>query len=184
MSKTIAEVVAGFQSDIAELDKQSNALKRKVNELSLLDGTPEPYADVPTDGVATSKSKTVKLRPDEFTADKMMKAMRRYLEMRKAANPDNAPAKAQEIADALRDGGYDFKGKDPLSATSISLGKSTHTFKRLASGVFGLAAWYGNVRPPKGKTDSVSAAAEAEEEDEERSEPEETGNQGVVNDQT
>jgi hypothetical protein len=165
MSKTISEVIAELQGKISDLEAQTSALKRKVNDLCSFDGTPEIYPDVPPDEASSVKVRTVKLRPDEFTADKLMKAIRRYLEMRKNANPDNAPAKPEEICAALRDGGYDFRGKEPISAVSISLGKSTHTFKRLSPGLFGLASWYGLARPTKPKHGNGGNGSDEEDED-------------------
>lgn len=152
MSKTISEVIAELQEQIVTLESQSNALKRKVNDLCPFDGIPEVYSDISSGDPAAVRSKIVRLRPDEFTPDKLMKAMKRYLEMRKAADPDNAPARVEEIVAALREGNFRFRDKEPLSAVSISLGKSSHTFHRLGNGQFGLNSWYGIVsRPTKSK---------------------------------
>lgn len=159
MSKTIADAIAELAEKIAAKENEVNGLKRMVNTLCEADGRDPEYVDVAADAMPGVKSKTVRLRPDEFTADKLMKAMRRYLEMRKATNPDNAPAKVDDICKALQEGGYDFRGKDPLQAVSVSLGKSSHTFKRLSSGSFGLAVWYGTVRPPKTKTPGATSTA-------------------------
>ena len=166
MSKTIGEVIVELQEQIQALDAQTTTLKRKVNDLCPYDGLPEIYPDVSVDDVSTIKTRTVRLRPDEFTADKLMKAIRRYLVMRKEANPDNAPAKVEDICAALRDGGYDFRGKDSLSAVSISLGKSSHTFKRLTNGMFGLNSWYGITRPRIANKAETPQGDDLEEEDE------------------
>jgi hypothetical protein len=174
MSKTIAEAIAEIQESISAKDAEINALKSRVNILCEADGQSPLYPDVPQPGQSTSKSRVLKLRPDEFTADKLMKAMKRYLEMRKDTTPENAPAKPDEIAKALVDGGFDFKGKDPQAAVSTSLGKSSHTFKRFdGSGLFGLHTWYGGrPRVPSTTIRDNATASAAEDEDDDVNEEE------------
>jgi hypothetical protein len=167
MPKTIAEAIAELQESIQAKDAEINAVKRRINVLCEADGQEPLYPEVPEPGVTTVQSRVIKIRPDEFAADKLMKAMRRYLEMRKLATPENAPAKPEEITKALISGGFDFKGKDANIAVGTSPGKSSHTFKRFdASGLFGLHVWYGG--RPKRKSE---VTAEQDEDDDDDAEP-------------
>ncbi len=84
---------------------------------------------------------------DEYYNKPLNSAVKMYLQRRKAAG--RGPATAEEIFDALVEGGYDsFQGSraDALPGLRISLGKSTHTFVKLRNGSYGLCDWYGEVK--------------------------------------
>ena len=70
--------------------------------------------------------------------------------MRQATN--QGPATVREIYETLTQGGYQFDAKDETNAMRglrISLGKNTQKFHKLPNGVFGLVAWYPNLKVPQ-----------------------------------
>jgi hypothetical protein len=72
--------------------------------------------------------------------------------MREAAGMTRA-ASIDEIHAALREGGFNFPFADvekQKHGLATSLGKNTVTFRKLPSGLFGLAEWYGGAgKKPK-----------------------------------
>jgi len=157
MGKTISEAIAEIQGRIKDLEEQARPLKLQVNVLCEIDGLPALYPNVNEESPSTTKPMGLRIRVDEFTADKLGRAVRRYLEMRKEADPNNGPARIEDIKNALVEGGFDFRGKDPMQAVSVSVGKSTHTFKKVnEQGHIGLAEWYGIVRTKSKPTSTTS----------------------------
>lgn len=56
------------------------------------------------------------------------------------------PASIDDIYSVLVEGGFNFPSNDPekqKQGLAVSLGKNTIAFRKLPSGLFGLAEWYG-----------------------------------------
>lgn len=165
MSKTIGDAIAEIEAKIQSLDAQARELKKQVNLLCQIEGVAETYPDAGGDCETAPKAKALRIRVDQFAGKKLARAAREYLEMRRAADADNAPAKIEDIHRALLDGGFSFGTTNGMQALSVSLGKSAHTFWKLNDGHFGLSEWYGKFRP-KSKNGNGTEADDTEEAEE------------------
>lgn len=156
-----------LEKDIAALERKRNGLVDAVNVLRDKAGLP-PHEPTGLDGDSgggspSTGSATSTLSSDQFYGRRMGAAAREYLEMRKASG--EGPAKPRAIYEALKSGGYEFRGKDETNQMVVlrtTLRKSP-MFHKLPNGLWGLTAWYPGVKAAKG-TDQASEDTEANEE--------------------
>ena len=125
-------------------------LKAFINQVLEFDGREPMFANVR--GPASSpKSQQLRIGPDTFFGKPLATAAREILSMRKDAGM-TAPATTDEIYDALTAGGFQFPSNDPerqKMGVAVSLAKNTQTFRKLPNGLYGLADWYANGKPPQ-----------------------------------
>ena len=147
--------IDALEADIADLERQWNALVSAINVLRAKAGQPPrgPSGPGHDEGprAATDAQGPMPSRSDQFYNKRMGSAAREYLEMRHAQGL--GPAKPREIFEALKAGGYQFGGKDETNQMVVlrtMMRKSTQMFHKLPNGTWGLKAWYGNIKPTKG----------------------------------
>ena len=146
--------IDALEEDLAEVERQGNALLTSINILRAKVGLPPrpgTFGAGPGDS-ATASAPPLALRSDSFVGSKMGAAARTYLEMRKAGGGDS-PATVREIFAAMKQGGFDFRSKDDSNAIIVlraMLRKRSAVFHKMPNGKYGLKAWYGsNLRSPK-----------------------------------
>ena len=136
--EVLLERLRDKEREVIEAKKMINSLRQMSGESPLFSDAELQQGNNPT-------------RRDLFYGKPLSTACREYLEFRKQA------CDAEEILNALEDGGFDFEGlgwkeKDWLRSLSISLAKNSGIFHRLPNGSFGLLAWYPEVKKPKAAT--------------------------------
>src|SRR5690348_2112632 len=107
-----------LEKDLNEAERHANALLSAINVLRAKSGLPPRSPDGGgmdgiQSGVSTSPGPgpTIShIKHDTFFGKRMGTAAREFLEMRKSQG--HGPAKAREIFDALRAGGFQFNTKD------------------------------------------------------------------------
>lgn len=147
-----------LEKDLSDAERHANALLSAINVLRAKSGLPprtpgggsgdgiRSSVSVPTGPVPTASN----IKQDTFFGKRMGTAAREFLEMRKSQGL--GPAKAREIFDALKAGGFQFNTKD--DTTSIvslrnTITKNTAMFQKLPNGTFGLRSWYPNAKHEK-----------------------------------
>jgi len=125
-----------------EKEREVIEAKKMINSLRQMSGESPLFTD------ADLQQSNNSSRRDLYYGKPLSTACREYLEFRKQA------CDANEILDALEDGGFDFealgwKEKDWLRSLSISLAKNSGIFHRLPNGTFGLLAWYSEIKKRK-----------------------------------
>jgi hypothetical protein len=165
MAEHIKHTLAELQADI---DARMTALaedKRMVNRLAARIGLPPVYPD----GEIEPQQASAVIGRDDFVGQPLMTAMRLYLEKRKLAMPQSAPATVNELYDGLLEGGYEFESKKEENAKRIiriTLTKNSGTFYRVGK-AYGLVVWYGpkvqkKVRKAPAEPEGVSDAEAAD----------------------
>jgi len=155
--------IDALEKDLAELERQGNALVMTINVLREKAGQPPRPGSwsLGAGGSAADGAKGVlTVHSDRFTGKKLGSAVREYLEMRKSVGMD-APATSREIYDGLKAGGFIFGSKDEHNAMVVLralLRKSSATYYKLENGKYGLRAWY-----PHLKTKTNAAEADVDE---------------------
>jgi hypothetical protein len=160
--------IDALEQDLADIERQANALLTSINllrEKAGLPPRPGTWSHAPAqNGDARSISAKLKLHSDSFTGKTLGAAVREYLTMRKASGGD-APATSREIFDDLKLGGFISGAKDDATALIVlrtMLRKNTTMFAKLQNGKYGLRAWYPNLRSSNKAASDKSAADEAE----------------------
>lgn len=162
MSDHLLKTIGDLETEIQSREEQIVGLKRSVNVLCGMAGIPAKYEDA---GQATATARRgLNIAGDQFVNVALNTAVKDYLTMRKTAGLEG-PASAEEIYGALEQGGFDFSTKDKATALGglrISMGKSSHTFKKLNNGNYGLNEWYGIQprKPTAKKTDTAAPASD------------------------
>ena len=132
---------------IEEMERKANGLKQAVNVLCEEGGLPPRYPDGGGGGGdPVTKPAACQISDHTFYGKRQQTATREYLEMRKT------PAKPREIYDALKQGGFDFEGKDEdssLAALREMLRKRSNFFHKLPTGSYGLTNWYEHIKQSK-----------------------------------
>ena len=142
-----------------ELLSALNVLRAETGLAAFQGGLAAPNAG------AAGSATLATITNDTFYSKPQQRAIREYLEMRKAANL--GPAKPREIYDALVQGGYEYEAKSPdiaMVGLRALLRKRTHVFHKLPNGTYGLTAWYPNAKKasPKGGPDSEHETPEGD----------------------
>jgi hypothetical protein len=167
LANAFQPAIDALEKDLADLERQGNALLTSINLLREKAGLPPRPGNFNAGKAEAGASQTggsIKLHSDTFTGMKLASAVRSYLEMRKQSGGD-APATTREIFDALKEGGFVSNAKDEAIGMVVlrtMLRKNTTAFAKLQNGKYGLRAWYGNLKPPK-----AAPAADSNDEDEE-----------------
>lgn len=155
MGEHIRKTMAEIQQQIREIEVELKRKRQMVNDLAGMAGMPHVYANVEENTTQSVHA----IRPDQWYGQNMSKAIREYLEMRRAA--DQGPATVNEIFDALMQGGFNFEAKNDENAKRslrISLTKNTSIFHRLPDRKhYGLVEWYPDIKNAKRATSSNKA---------------------------
>jgi len=148
MSDHLLRTVAEMEAEVAIKEIELLQLKTMINFLCARAGVPGKFEESALAPTAPRESATI--APDRFHGRKLNTAITDYLSTRKSMNPNAGPAAAEEIHAVLLQGGYTFdqsKKDEQLHSLKTSLGKSSHTFRKLPNGTYGLSEWY--ERTPK-----------------------------------
>lgn len=156
MDAAYAQAIALLKKKLEEAEKRPAQLRQAINTMCEEAGAPPMYPNNAASS-STSTGESVSLVPqsigsDTFFGKKQQTAVREYLEMRKAQNPQHGPATPREIFDALSAGGYQFEAKnDEIALVGIRalLRKRYLIFQKLSNGKYGLTAWYPDIKPKK-----------------------------------
>jgi hypothetical protein len=176
LASAFQPAIDALEKDLADLERQANALLTSINLLREKVGLPPHpggWSNVSAQhGDSHSGTLKVKLHSDSFTGKKLGSAVREYLQMRKSGGGD-APATSREIFDALKEGGFISGAKDDATGLVVlrtMLRKNTVMFAKLQNGKYGLRAWYPNLKAPKdapsGKVADEEESPFADEDDE------------------
>jgi hypothetical protein len=146
LSNPFQPAIDALEKDLADLERQGNALLTTINVLREKAGQPPrpPFGGGggPTPGSSDGAGATLSsIKHDTFFGKKMGTAVRMYLEMRHETNGGTSPAKPKEILEALKIGGFVFNTKDDsISIISLRnmLSKSSAMFQKLPNGTYGL----------------------------------------------
>lgn len=160
MAEHIAKTLADVQAAIAKLEREVASKKAMANQLAELGGLPVPYATIESPEASAATSAVV--ARDAFVGQPLHTAMRLYLEKRKLAMPNSAPATVNELYAALLDGGYKFDAKNEDNAKRtirIVLTKNSNTFHKVGN-AYGLVVWYGPKVLKKSRKGSILDATE------------------------
>ena len=156
-----------LEKDIFELERKRNGLIDAANILREKAGLPPRDSNGSEGGdgrTSRSGGVTQSIGSDQFYGKRMGAAAREYLEMRKASGA--GPAKPRDIYEALKAGGYEFRGKDETNQMVVlrtTLRKSSQMFHKLPNGLWGLRAWYPSVKEAKESEQATADNATDEE---------------------
>ncbi len=162
MVNALQPAIDALEKDLADLERQGNALLTSINLLRAKAGLPpRPGAwtgpSSETAGSSDGGRLTLSsIHSDTFLGKRMGSAAREYLAMRKASG-GNAPATTREVFNALKDGGFVFGAKDDATAIVVlraMLRKNTQMFYKLPNGTYGLRSWYPDLKRSKAPADS------------------------------
>lgn len=154
MSDHLVQTIDMLVSDVSAKEKELAELKRTINYLCGKASIPVKYEQIDV-GQANTTPVSMTISPDRYHGMKLNTAVTDYLKMRLAVNPSARAASADEIYDALTRGGYAFEQSskdDRMHSLKTSLGKSTHTFRQVQKGLYGLSEWYGGADPKQRRT--------------------------------
>jgi hypothetical protein len=142
---------------ITLMERKVNEAERKANELlgalNVLRGEAGLPPRPPGGGGGIQNAADhvqTQIKADTFFGLKQQRAIRQYLDMRRAQGL--GPAKPREIYDALLAGGYEYEAKNAevaLVGMRALLRKRSETFVQLSNGSYGLIAWYPDLKRPK-----------------------------------
>ncbi len=163
MSAHITGAIEELEKKLQEQLNEVAETKKAINVLCRQLGQQPRYADVTPESAKGGKA----LRRDQFYRKPLATAVREYLELRGSA------ATLDEIFDALKQGGFEFVGRDDSikkRGLQISMRKNRKLFARLkGTNTYGLWEFYGG-RPRK---DIAEEEEEAENDKAEEAEAEE-----------
>ncbi len=136
----IDKMLEGAYEELAKAEEKVRELKKAINTFSGMAGKTPPFSEIEASPVYGNLS----LRPDQFFGRGLSTAVKEFLRMKGRA------CTAQEILDALKEGGFEFptdwKEKFMLKNLSISLGKNRYDFVPVPNpkgdGAYGLWEFY------------------------------------------
>jgi hypothetical protein len=145
MSSTVDPVAEALKK-LAKIEAEAYDIKRWINQGCQFSGKPPMFPDLQEPG-GTGAVGQLSIAPDQFFGKPFATAVREIMTMwADAAAGKTRPASIDEIHAALVEGGFNFQANDTdrqKQGLAVSLGKNTVTFRKLPSGLFGLAEWYG-----------------------------------------
>lgn len=154
MTDHLVQTIDMLVADVTAKQKEIAELQRTINYLCGKAGIQEKFTQIEM-GQPDAPPVSMTISPDRYHGMKLNSAVTDYLKMRAAVNPNTRAASAEEIYDVLVRGGFSFdhSGKDErMHSLKTSLGKSTHTFRQVQKGLYGLAEWYGITEPKHRRT--------------------------------
>ena len=165
MTEHLLQTIDMLVADVTTKQKEIAELQRTINYLCGKAGIAAKYEQIDTPG-ASPNSVSITIAPDQYHGKPLNRAVTDYMNQRAKANPNAKTASAEEIYDVLIRGGYTFEQRskdEQMHSLKTSLGKSTHTFRKLPNGTYGLVEWYGDIepkqrRPRKGGNGSAEGA--------------------------
>jgi len=162
MGNGFEKMIEGAYEELAKMEDKVKELKKAINNFSAMSGKTPPFSDTEV----TTSYGAVSLRPDQFFGKGLSTAVKEFLRMK------NRACTAEEILEALKEGGYEFppewKEKFMLKNLSISLGKNRYDFVPVPNpkgdGAYGLWEFYPEkkkertkiqlkLKPPEGTSD-------------------------------
>lgn len=149
MSDHLLQTIDMLVADVTTKQKEIAELQRTVNYLCTKAGIATKYEQIETPGAAAN-SASLTIAPDEYHGKPLNRAITDYLNRRAKSMPNAKTASAEEIYEVLIRGGYTFEQRtrdEQMHSLKTSLGKSTHTFRKLPNGTYGLVEWYGETEP-------------------------------------
>jgi hypothetical protein len=165
MSDHIIKTIEQLKDEIAKVEEAVRPKKSLANQLCEMAGIPPAYSGIDDPSAAPQP---MMIRRNAFYGKPLSTCMKEILEMR--VNLPVKEATLEEIFAGLKQGGYDLDASganeaDQKRGVSIALGKNSQTFHRVASGDYGLVAWYPNIRekragPPPRSAPVVPTASE------------------------
>ena len=159
MSNHIDATIEEIKIKIETKLKEISGLKAAINELCKMNGKPEMFTDTSSEKIGTS----MVIQNDQFHNKPLATAVKEYLTMR------GTSAKAEEILEALKRGGYDFSGstKDDIQLRNlkISFGKNPAFTYIRSNETYGLAEKYGIDNKKKGKEIDVEILTREEQQE-------------------
>lgn len=154
MTDHLLQTIDMLVADVATKQQEIAELQRTVNYLCTKAGIATKYEQIETPGAAAN-SASLTIAPDEYHGKPLNRAVTDYMNRRAKAMPNAKTASAEEIYDVLIRGGYTFEQRskdEQMHSLKTSLGKSTHTFRKLPNGTYGLVEWYGETEPKQRRT--------------------------------
>ncbi len=164
MSDAFGPALDALRQQLAREEQAVVETKKLINKLSSVAGLDAPFLDMEE---ATANSVTA-IRSDTFYGKRLHKAVREYLEMRKASG--QGPAETREIYEALCRGGYQFDAADANNAMTgmrSLMRKNSAVFHRLPNNTWGLTSWYEAIRTSKTASSRLSSTADEDSEESE-----------------
>lgn len=149
MTDHVLQTIDMLVSDVTTKQKEIAELQRTINYLCTKAGIATKYEQIETPGAAAN-SASLTIAPDEYHGKPLNRAVTDYMNRRAKSMPNAKTASAEEIYDVLIRGGYTFEQRskdEQMHSLKTSLGKSTHTFRKLPNGTYGLVEWYGENEP-------------------------------------
>ena len=153
----IDKIIHDLQQKVIEKENELIEAKKAVNSVCKMYERDEIYQI--TD---QAKPRYSQLGGDEYYGRPLATVITEILEKRKAVGA--GPAKAKEIYDQMKDGGYQFRTKideHAIRGIRISMAKN-QKFHQLPSGKFGLKKWYPAAKEPKEATNNKKEKTENE----------------------
>jgi hypothetical protein len=159
MSEHVLKLIEELRLEVSKAEESIRPNKILANQLCARIGAPPIFTDISDQTSAASVLNGI--RRNQFYGRALSTCVREFLEMR--VNLPVKEATLDDIFTALKEGGYDVKSSGPTEddqkrGLSIALGKNSQTFHRLASGDYGLIAWYPNIKEKKSKNGDPSKA--------------------------
>lgn len=130
---------------LAGIEAEAGKVKAFINQICEFEGREPMFSPNEVQGSATAE-RGLSIAPDQFFNKPFATAVREILALRAHGAGRSNPGSIEEIHAALVEGGFNFRSNDPemqKQGLAVSLGKNTVTFRKLPSGLFGLAEWYG-----------------------------------------
>lgn len=162
MSEPIKIAIESLYEEMEVLSKRMTELKKSINNLKAIIGEDQPFKDLEMGSLTGGAN----IRPDQYFGKGLATAVKEYLKAR------NRAATAQEIFDALKNGGFEFTGtkgeKIQMRNLAISLSKNSNDFVYIKSNnSYGLWEFYPEKKREREKkktinNDTVDGSGETE----------------------
>jgi hypothetical protein len=159
MPDHIDQTIAALVKKIEEQQSAISKIKTTINQLLELEGRPPMFSDADLQPATGGTTVVAYSRNDAFYGKPLATAVKMVLEARGKAG--HGAATAEELYQALVDGGFDFEEKgEPLAKRNlaISLGKNM-AFTRTPNGRWGLREWYRTVKMKKPNSKALANLA-------------------------
>jgi hypothetical protein len=153
MSNASQPLIDKALEKLAGIEAEAAKVKAFINQICEFDGR-EPMFSEAELKAEPGQSRSFSIAPDQFFNKPFATAVREILTIRADTAGRSNPASIDEIHAVLVEGGFNFQTNDrekQKQGLAVSLGKNTVTFRKLPSGLFGLAEWYGGAKAQRRK---------------------------------